>query len=517
MSYISSSLSSLEFPKYFVRRSAHDVVMKALDDGFRDVIVHSDMANGKTSFLKGVACDLIKKGNRVFWMEREGVDVQEDYDNLLSISEPLVLIFENVVRHLKDVKYLRLRAKNNLTIIGSSKSVFYENKNEELQDAFLGNGHFEVDLDHLNESEIKQLSDIFSQYKFWAEKDALPEYQKIDFLTYNCNSSFGSILLEIIKSPNIQSRFSSLFQMYEDEDGLGDILTTASVLTLLNFDVTDFFVLELTGNNYIYKSGFRSNPTTKEIFNVSNGKIIPKSSVLAKFALTNHSDSKKIVDRLIKIAKRAHDLRGFAGFEGLFFDIYKSLVTFSVLQSMLPEKGKRDSLIRFYENVKNFEAAKNHPHFWLQYAIARLAYDDPDDLTKAKLYLDTAYSHAKRIGDRYHTNHMDNVHARYLMKHGIQTEDADNAIVDFRQAHAILLRQARNEKNEKPYRVARLYSQLFQRRFDELSHAERIEIQIAAQQLITAANHVRVSGRNRETINHCRRDLESIVRTKWTN
>jgi SIR2-like domain len=509
-SKISICLGTENSTPYFLRRSAHDAVLRAAKQGERNFIVHSDMANGKSAFLNGVACEFANSGMRVFWLDRDGGDVQEDFENLLLIEEPVVVFFENILRVKDYVKLLTLKRKENLIIFGSIKSIYYENNSHELNTILNTDSHFEVDLDQLDQNENKQFCDLFSSHKFWGERDALPDFKKADFIKYECRSSLGSVLLEIIKSPEVQRRFSDLFEMLESDDASSEIITTASILTLINFDVSDYLILELTGNNYIYKSGFKSNDYVRELLDTKNGRILPKSSVLAKFALTNHADPKKLVDRIINITKRAHDRQGVAGTDVLFSDIYKELVNYSVLQSMLPEKGKRDALIRFYENTKNLDAAKNHPHFWLQYAIARLAYGEADDLVKAKMFLDAAYGHARNRGYK-HFNHMDNVKARYLMKVAIQSQDREPIIENFRAAHTILLRQANNERNERPFRVARMYSQLFDRKGSALVENERQEIKESAAKLIDAASRTRTKGRANEEVMSAVRELQIIV------
>jgi hypothetical protein len=510
---ISQCLTNENSKPYFLQRSAHKAVLEAVGHGERNFIVHSDMANGKSAFLNGIACEFANRGMRVFWMDRDGDDTQDDFDNLLLIEEPSAVFFENILRFKDDVKYLSLKRKDNLVIIGSVKSIFYENSTDKFNDLLNSKSHFEVDLDSLDQDEAKQFCDLFSTYKFWGERDALPDHEKINFIKYDCRASLGSVLLEIIKSPEIHKRFSALFALLESDEAASEIITIASILTLINFEISDYLILELTESNYIYKSGFKSNEQVRELLDTKNGRIIPKSSILAKFALTNHMDSRKLIDRIINVATRAHDRSGYSGTDSLFFDIYKSLVNFSVLQSMLPEKGKRDALIRFYENTKNLDAAKNHPHFWLQYAIARLAYDGPDDLTKAKFFLDTAYARAKNMGGRYHTDHMDNVKARYLMKYGMQAPERDVVMASFRQAHMILLRQANNERNERPFRVARLYAQLVDRKGHLLGEGDFAEVRDAARRLVDAAAKTRAKGRAYVEVMTSVRELKSLFET----
>lgn len=495
---ISQSLFSNLDSSYFVHRDKHDVFVNALLAGEKNFVIHSDMANGKSAFMRGIGLDVLRKGYRVFWMDKEVGDFHDDYENLLTVDEPTVLIIENILRHNETIKYLSMKKNPNLVIVGSCKSVFYDTNNHFIDEMFLSNQHFEIDLNVLSQPELTKFSDLFDIYKFWGERENLSRQRKINYLAENCNSALSSILLEIIKSPDIHSRFSGLFKLLHRDDEASNIVITASVLTMLGYEVSDYLILELSGNNSIYKSKFKTNESVRELIDIRDGKNLPKSSVLAKFALTNHSDAKSLIDTIIMITKNAHNKSELDGLGSIFFEIYKSLVNYGVLQSMLPERGKRDALIRFYENTKNLSSA-NHPHFWLQYAIARLAYGESEDLVKAKLYLDTAYSKAMNLEEKrgfpYHKNHMDNVKARYLMKHGISSNSRDVFMMNFKEAHVILLRQANNEKNERAYRIASLYSTFWDVKQGSLTDEDINYIKNAAKQMVEVSKLSKARGR----------------------
>lgn len=314
---------------------------------------------------------------------------------------------------------------------------------------------FCADLDFLSGSDVNQISILMSTYKFWAARDALPEHRKISFIENDCNSQLSSVLLEIVKSPSVMKKFSDLMEEIATDSDVSTILVAASVLLILDYNIDNYILSELLPESKIYRINLSDKISFTEILNRHNGKFKFRSSIIAQFVLNQHPNSRELVDKLISICKQAHDRAEKHNDSDMFFSIYKSMVTFSVLQGLLPERGKRDALIRFYEGIKNLEAAKSHPHFWLQYAIARLANDGPDDLEKAKIFLDAAYARARNLHN-YHTKHMDNTYARFLLKRAIVSDDLRLALSDFSAAHDILNRQAKLEKNHVAYRVARL-------------------------------------------------------------
>lgn len=72
---------------------------------------------------------------------------------------------------------------------------------------------------------------------------------------------------------------------------------------------------------------------------------------------------------------------------------------------MLPEERRRASIIKFYEGIKTIQRERENPHFWLQFAIARLAYAEIETyphLDLAKNYLDKCFELAKQR-DNYTT------------------------------------------------------------------------------------------------------------------
>lgn len=506
--FIWNSVHGGDAQKYFVIRDKHSETIRAIDNSIRNVIAVSDMANGKSLFLVGLACTLMSNGYRVFWMSDEAEGTFDEIDRLCKLDQKIVLVVENYPRRLEEIRHLQLKRSGSLVLLTSAKTGSHEAYQDDLVDILDAKVSIDIDLNRLSTGELEALDGILTTYKLWGERDAWSREKKMRYLSFDCDRQFGSVLLEIIKSPEIQTRFQALFNAFRNDGELADVMVAASVLKLLGFDKPrDFLISELLDSSYLYSLDFKRNPVGKELLQLGSGHIIPRSSVLAKYGLTSFSDSRSVVDRLIKIATKAHDLGRDSQ---MFFGIYKELVTFSMLQSMLPEKGKRDALIRFYEAIKNLEAAQSHPHFWLQYAIARLASDGPGDLEKARLFLDTAYAHAQRRKN-YHTRHMDNVKARYLIKHSIVVEEINAALIELADGHALLLKQCRTEQSVAPFKVAKLYLSFYNAKKMLLSANHKAALIKFANQILSYIPSLRDSIRTDHSIKFAKSDLESLI------
>lgn len=440
---------------YFLKRALHQPAVEALSGNVRCLVVHSDMANGKTAFVAGLSCELIAKGYDVYELNAARADWASDLSILLARPDKVAIVVENANRYVECVKQFALSRKNSDVLICTMRTSMFDHKWAAMSVDFEQDEVFCADLDFLSGSDVNQISILMSTYKFWAARDALPEHRKISFIENDCNSQLSSVLLEIVKSPSVMKKFSDLMEEIATDSDVSTILVAASVLLILDYNIDNYILSELLPESKIYRINLSDKISFTEILNRHNGKFKFRSSIIAQFVLNQHPNSRELVDKLISICKQAHDRAEKHNDSDMFFSIYKSMVTFSVLQGLLPERGKRDALIRFYEGIKNLEAAKSHPHFWLQYAIARLANDGPDDLEKAKIFLDAAYARARNLHN-YHTKHMDNTYARFLLKRAIVSDDLRLALSDFSAAHDILNRQAKLEKNHVAYRVARL-------------------------------------------------------------
>lgn len=495
-------------PNYYIVRDQLMRAHSAISSGARNVITVSDLANGKSLFCLGLACKLASEGHHVFWLKDDVDDTAEEIDRLCSMQGKVVLVIENYTRHLDEVRQIESKRNKELVLLLSAKTSVHEVYQVDLGEILDAKETIELDLNTIADTDLVAVESLLDTYKLWGDRDALPSRKKRDFIVQDCGRQLSGILLDIVKSPEVQRRYHSLFDSFRAKSEVADVVVAASVLKLLGFNnPKEAVISEILDSNYLYSLDFKRNSDTRDLLSFSSGGIVTRSSILAKYGLTTYSDARELVDRLIKIATNSHDRGETSEF---YFGIYKDLVTFSILQSMLPEKGKRDSLIRFYEGVKNLRAAKNHPHFWLQYALARLASDRPEDLRMAKLFLDSAYAHAQKR-ENYHTRHLDNVQARYWIQHSKIEPEITNAMFELATGHALLVKQARIEASDAPYKVARMYLAFYNAKKEQLTPQHKDLLKKMAESVLEFASKLPEHIQAHQTVKHCRSDLQALI------
>ena len=107
---------------------------------------------------------------------------------------------------------------------------------------------------------------------------------------------------------------------------------------------------------------------------------------------------------------------------------------YSQVEGLFPRKEKTKLLANYYEGIKNEFPSERMHHYWLQYAISRIAMDDYE---KAGVFLDSAYDMAKK--NKKDPYYIDNHRARFLLKKSLHRGDAAGTASTFRQAHPILI------------------------------------------------------------------------------
>lgn len=166
--------------------------------------------------------------------------------------------------------------------------------------------------------------------------------------------------------------------------------------------------------------------------------------------------------------------------------ISRELTRFANLERILPETGKRPALQNLYEDLKTVPSIREHPHFWLQYAMARLSLGE---LSVARTYFGQSYSLAEKIAN-YDTFQIDNHYCRLLLREAESMTDSDEAFRTVDEALQILKQQVLRENRHYPYRSAWSLEGVAKRHGQSWTGAQRQSILSAAQYLIDAAKRL---------------------------
>jgi tetratricopeptide (TPR) repeat protein len=260
------------------------------------------------------------------------------------------------------------------------------------------------------------------------------------------------LLVDVLKSKHVSDRYKALLAEAENRPDVEDVLICAFSLEVMGFAPKISHIQELLANRVRWPR-LRTQPELRSIVDFGSQIVRARSSVLASHLLHDVFSAKSIVKTLTGMAHEADARRGARD----YYQILTSLMRYRFVSAILPETNRLEATINFYEGVKNLSATKRNPQFWLQYAIACLAFGK---LERAELYFDAAYS---LTFDGYDTYQIDNHYSRLLLEKALIAPSAGDAVLLVDKAKKIILQQMSTEIRYYPYRVARSLFRCFER------------------------------------------------------
>lgn len=450
--------------KYYLERDQVTALINALDKE-KVVVVNSDLGNGKTMFLEGVKFRALEKGYDVFEVRNQSDAMISELDEAIKRSRRLLLIVDNYHNWMDVVEHYANHAGDNSKILMTARSSINDVLIDDLTNFFDVNNIAEVSLDKLTEREIKWVNDLLDSYGLWGGKAALSADRKLQRIRYL--GGFQALLLDLLKSPHILEKLNVLVEGFEKTHEYYDVVLSVLILAVLNYSptmdkLTDFWGVKVLNSN------FRNNELARQILEINTDEVKLRSSVLARYILRDVVNPDETIDVLIRMAQVAEER---AAISPHYAHMFKNLMKFSNVQSVLPDNPKLSLFVRYYENIKNHKRSRENPLFWLQYAIACLAFKD---FTRAESYFKTAYAYGQaRAFDLFQ---IDNHYARYLIMRSISEKDWRDPLEVFYEADGIVKRQMANERLSYPYRVARLYAGFYKEHRKNLAPEDRREV-----------------------------------------
>lgn len=505
--------TSSEAGEYLFKREVQIDFANLLEKN-ENFLFYGDLGNGKTTLLYLLASHLLVKGYRVFWLKDDAYENFDEVEKIIAEDEPVALIFDNYARKIDLISHANLKRKSNTLFLLSARTSIHEIHEEAL---YFSKARLdlkktaELDINKLHELDVERVSAYFEKYGLWGDKAHMHIDAKIRYLKQKCNSEIHGVLLGLLYSPHIRSKFSDLFEEIRNSKKYSRTIIAAFVLNMLNFSrPTVHMIAAMTDDSSIFNPLFKSNSATRQLFNNSHGVITPKSSVLAQYALNNFPDTTVLVEGLVEICRAC---RKKADANRLYWDIYCDLASFRHIQRILPENGKRESLIAFYEGLRSIEVERKNPHFWLQYAMARLTYPDAKNLEQVKKYLDTAMSLA-RNKQHYTTMDIETQYARYYLEHAINVATTcGDAYNDFALGHALLSKITRIEAHKRePFRPTRLYEPFFKKYEFSFSTEQKDGILKACESIISNIKRLPPRTAEEKTVLASRDSLTNVQR-----
>ena len=403
------------------------------------------------------------------------------------------------------VRQFSLSANSNVSLVLSARSAIHDVLADRLFTILGQDSVPEYSTDRLTDDDIQWLSRFFDQYGLWGDKASWSNQGKRRYLSTQCHSQLNSILIRLFESPQMASRFNRILERLNNKREYYEVLLSIMILAVIQHPPTLNLLADIW-DDLIRRSQFKNNEAIREIFDFQAGEVKLRSATAARFVLNGVADGNLIVNTLATMARKCDS---FANISDTHHDILLALMRYSMVQSLLPERQKRQAAIRYYEQIKNLPHCRTNPQFWLQYAIACLTLEELD---RAEKYFETAYSYASSRGGN--TLYIDNHFARFLLVRAVDLGNLDTCMTSFRKARRIIERQIKDNRMHYPFRVAKSYYTFFEAFEAKLSMKHQEEIVRAAtfvSQRIESLPPVRQSNRDVES---CYYDMQRIIERK---
>lgn len=449
---------------YSIHRTQLANTLKVIHDGETNVLVHSDLGNGKTIFIETLSTLLQQQGYNVFIFDKYRATLPSEIERICTTEDKAVIVVEDYASHYDILSEIQMHRSEQVLIFterSATNDILYNALSEKFGDFLL------VDINKLDADEIAELVDLLDHYGFWSYMSSEGIDRKEDFIRTICKAQLRDVILKILKSKTILSRFDEILNSVKAKSGFYDailfmLIAQVSKLQVNLDDLADGLNIQKLNN-----PSFRQNQIVREFVDIDGVTLKMKSSIVSEVLLQELCDSTVVVDVMLKVFRQLNQYRHDRNTR----EILRKLITYTNIQHALNKKdaGYKYNLLRYYEAIKAMDFCKNNPHFWLQYAIVKLSEFDYD---KAKMYFDVAYAHARKTG--YDTFQIDNHYARFLLENEIHYGSKNTCMIAFTQAHDILMdKKHLDDVRYYPYRVAQLYFPFYEKYYSDMTENDQ--------------------------------------------
>lgn len=481
--FVDNAIHGEQAAPYLVVRNQIEVIRTNLLRG-KNVVVTSDFGNGKSMLLRTARSFLAQKGFDVY----ELVDLDGDYISDIEFLAKSVghkyLVVDDYERCIDLLAHISTFAPSNISLLLSSRTSSHERLKAQLEEfAF---AYMECAADVLNEGEALFLVGILNNVGFWGDLASLPDDRKQALVISDCRAHISSVLLEIFETQQMRDRVARLLEPLLSSAATKATLFAISLIESIGLPLQPSLIARVAGNDEIYSSTLRNVPAFKELYNFHDGAIRSKSSLFGLVIVRNNFSATYIVDRMLAFLSSVGDSRGEAS---NIKTIFSELLRFSQVERLLPERNRKDNLVRYYESIKrNLTWQAREPHYWVQYAMALLTYNDFD---RAQKLLDTAYSLAEKR-DGYHTINIDTQQGRLHLLRCLSTSDPSESARHFQEGHKIL---SGVPDDIGKFRQIDRYRDVYRIRFPIFSSAARVNFEQACKAMLSSVSRSLNGGR----------------------
>lgn len=486
---------------YLVDRSEVSIAVSTIQDG-NDVVLVSELGNGKTVALEQIGFKLSELGWNVFRISQDSKSARREISQLIEDNLPIVFMVDGYIPFIDIIDYVSVRRiGKTIRFLLASRSHVHDVYLDRLESALRVPYVPEFDLDLLKKEDANSLVAMIDTYGLWADFSSRSDSDRLKLIMNECEGQFHQVLLKLYEAPQVASKIKTLFDDFKPS--VKKLVIAVFLIKATGLYLEKTFVDDLMDGSPLVRLSNNDRESVRFLWSDSGGYIRLKSSVLAEYYLTSQSEASVVVDVLSGMFKRAQMLGG-KNYE--FF--MRSAMTYSALQKMLPKSGLRAAVVSFYEDIQNTSFAKKNPHYWLQYAIARLALKD-DDFEKVEKYFKAAYAFAKAL-PHYDPYQIDNHYARFKLQQACHISNTGEAFELYLKAKVILLKQTLREQKHQPYRAAAAVADFAKAHGAQLDTTQAGDVKAFCDTVIERIARLGTPTRDHKHVVRCRNELASV-------
>jgi len=424
---------------YVIEREDATKIIDLVQNNQKQIfVIHSDLGNGKSCFVVKLAYMLTSLGN-VFIM-RNSRYVAKELEVIDTYNGKKILIIENYHDNWHLIDLIKDYLNDDYKLILTARSYIHETRIQELESKFKDLYINEFDINRLKSQDINKLIPLLSRIEPWQEFHNSDESTKRKLITRKYDSKMCNILIDMLKSKNIQAKINDIYNSIIEISNLKELLIAACINSVVDLTLSAYDLVELLEIND-FSTIVKTNVNVRTIINWDDNQIRIKSPIIARYLLRESINDYDVINTIKNMVSYANRY----DFDYKYSNVSKKLISVSNIWLLLNQSDKsvRDAVIELFDSLKDFPNYSDKPFFWLQYAIACL---DNELYERSKVYFDLSYQKSKGMSYDFDNFQIDTHYARYLIVNAIKVEKKDENCNTFQKAHNLLIKSLGSPK-----------------------------------------------------------------------
>lgn len=459
------------------RKETSDMIARISDNKTYVAVVHSELGNGKSCFVRNLAEKAISFGN-VFILN-SNKSIKSDIEYIDSFSGKKILIIENYHDHWHLIDLLSNYLNDDYNLILTARSYIHETRFNELVTK-LGNIEVQdINLNFLKSDDINKFIPLLDKIEKWDEFHGSNDIVKKKLLRKTYESKMCNVLIGMLKSKGIQREIDCAFEKIIEIQSFKELLIGICINSIIDLKLNSYDLVEILEMKE-FNTTIKLNAEVRTLINWDDNQINIKSPIMAQYLLRFKISKIDIINTIKKMVYYPSHF----DVDDKYTNLSRKLISVSNIWLLLNQSDKtvRDMVIELFDSLKDFNFYKEKPFFWLQYGIACL---DNKIYDRAEVYFDLAYKKSKKLTYDFDTFQIDAHYARFLIENTIYLNVYDNCS-SFKAAHNLLVKSLNSTMQTNRYVLKQLtlYRQYWDTFKNDFSSSDKNELIESTQYMI---------------------------------